>query len=221
MAHAQETTKAVIRSLAHEIKNPLAGVRGAAQLLARELPNEELKEYTEVIIREADRLRDLVDRLLGSICGWCGRTATERSGTVIAVFVALTLGFFALIPLVNVDIHPYGYFPPSAEVRRDHMMGPRTARVVLGNEFDDVTFDDALSPTSSGVPMVVADKRAAAALPDLMTALPAERQYLFGAGERQKSAKLFARVVDYNAPSLGHALVYSPARTRLAVLRYR
>jgi two-component system nitrogen regulation sensor histidine kinase GlnL len=66
MAHAQETTKSVIRSLAHEIKNPLAGVRGAAQLLARELPNEGLKEYTEVIIREADRLRDLVDRLLGS-----------------------------------------------------------------------------------------------------------------------------------------------------------
>ena len=65
LVHAQETTRAVIRGLAHEIKNPLAGVRGAAQLLARELPNEELAEYTRVIIREADRLRDLVDRLLG------------------------------------------------------------------------------------------------------------------------------------------------------------
>jgi two-component system nitrogen regulation sensor histidine kinase GlnL len=65
LMHAQETTRAVIRGLAHEIKNPLGGVRGAAQLLARELPNEELKEYTQVIIREADRLRDLVDRLLG------------------------------------------------------------------------------------------------------------------------------------------------------------
>ena len=65
LLHAQETTKAVIRSLAHEIKNPLGGVRGAAQLLARELPDEELTEYTNVIIREADRLRDLVDRLLG------------------------------------------------------------------------------------------------------------------------------------------------------------
>jgi two-component system nitrogen regulation sensor histidine kinase GlnL len=65
MLHAQETTRAVIRGLAHEIKNPLGGVRGAAQLLARELPNEELAEYTQVIIREADRLRDLVDRLLG------------------------------------------------------------------------------------------------------------------------------------------------------------
>ena len=63
--HAQETTRAVIRGLAHEIKNPLGGVRGAAQLLARELPDEGLAEYTRVIIREADRLRDLVDRLLG------------------------------------------------------------------------------------------------------------------------------------------------------------
>lgn len=65
MQQAQETTRAVIRGLAHEIKNPLGGVRGAAQLLARELPDEALAEYTRVIIREADRLRDLVDRLLG------------------------------------------------------------------------------------------------------------------------------------------------------------
>jgi len=63
--HAQEATRAVIRGLAHEIKNPLGGIRGAAQLLARELPDEGLEEYTRVIIREADRLRDLVDRLLG------------------------------------------------------------------------------------------------------------------------------------------------------------
>lgn len=65
MQQAQETTRAVIRGLAHEIKNPLGGVRGAAQLLARELPDEDLAEYTRIIIREADRLRDLVDRLLG------------------------------------------------------------------------------------------------------------------------------------------------------------
>jgi two-component system nitrogen regulation sensor histidine kinase GlnL len=65
LLHTQETSRAVIRGLAHEIKNPLGGIRGAAQLLARELPNEDLAEYTRVIIREADRLRDLVDRLLG------------------------------------------------------------------------------------------------------------------------------------------------------------
>ncbi|QFU77557.1 PAS domain-containing protein [Halioglobus maricola] len=65
LIHSQETTQEMIRGLAHEIKNPLGGVRGAAQLLARELPDDGLTEYTNIIIREADRLRDLVDRLLG------------------------------------------------------------------------------------------------------------------------------------------------------------
>jgi two-component system nitrogen regulation sensor histidine kinase GlnL len=62
---AQETTRSVVRGLAHEIKNPLGGIRGAAQLLERELPSGSLQEYTDIIIQEADRLRDLVDRLLG------------------------------------------------------------------------------------------------------------------------------------------------------------
>ena len=61
----QENTQALVRGLAHEIKNPLGGLRGAAQLLAKELPDNELQEYTQVIIQESDRLRDLVDRLLG------------------------------------------------------------------------------------------------------------------------------------------------------------
>jgi len=55
----------MIRQLAHEIKNPLGGLRGAAQLLERQLDSEELKEYTTVIISEADRLASLVDTLLG------------------------------------------------------------------------------------------------------------------------------------------------------------
>ncbi len=57
--------RALIRGLAHEVKNPLGGLRGAAQLLERELPDESLKEYTNIIIGEADRLRNLVDRMLG------------------------------------------------------------------------------------------------------------------------------------------------------------
>ena len=61
----QETTRNLIRGLAHEVKNPLGGIKGAAQLLDRALPNEELQEYTQIIISEADRLRDLVDRMLG------------------------------------------------------------------------------------------------------------------------------------------------------------
>jgi len=62
---AQETTRQLVRGLAHEIKNPLGGIRGAAQLLARELPDKKLEEYTHIIIEEADRLRNLVDKMLG------------------------------------------------------------------------------------------------------------------------------------------------------------
>lgn len=61
----QATSRSLIRGLAHEIKNPLGGLRGAAQLLASELDDQELRDYTEVIIEEADRLRNLVDRMLG------------------------------------------------------------------------------------------------------------------------------------------------------------
>jgi two-component system nitrogen regulation sensor histidine kinase GlnL len=53
-----------VRNLAHEIKNPLGGIRGAAQLLQMEVNSKELTEYTQVIIHEADRLQSLVDRLL-------------------------------------------------------------------------------------------------------------------------------------------------------------
>jgi two-component system nitrogen regulation sensor histidine kinase GlnL len=59
-----QANKELLRNLAHEIKNPLGGIRGAAQLLAMELPSPELAEYTSVIIQEADRLQSLVDRLL-------------------------------------------------------------------------------------------------------------------------------------------------------------
>ena len=59
-----QANKELIRNLAHEIKNPLGGIRGAAQLLEMEIEGQDLKEYTQVIIREADRLQTLVDRLL-------------------------------------------------------------------------------------------------------------------------------------------------------------
>jgi two-component system nitrogen regulation sensor histidine kinase GlnL len=59
-----QANKELIRNLAHEIKNPLGGIRGAAQLLEMEIDSRDLKEYTRVIIHEADRLQTLVDRLL-------------------------------------------------------------------------------------------------------------------------------------------------------------
>lgn len=61
-----QTTQSLVRGMAHEIKNPLGGLRGAAQLLETELPSPELREYTSIIISEADRLQVLVDRMSGS-----------------------------------------------------------------------------------------------------------------------------------------------------------
>ena len=61
----QQAARELLRGMAHEIKNPLGGLRGAAQLLESELHEDGLKEYTRVIIGEADRLTNLVDRMLG------------------------------------------------------------------------------------------------------------------------------------------------------------
>ncbi|MBL0142284.1 MAG: PAS domain-containing protein [Betaproteobacteria bacterium] len=60
----QQANRELIRNLAHEIKNPLGGIRGAAQLLERELPEPDLKEFTQVIVKETDRLQSLMNRML-------------------------------------------------------------------------------------------------------------------------------------------------------------
>ena len=65
LINSHQATKALVRGVAHEVKNPLGGIRGAAQLLARELHTPALHEYTDIIIAEADRLRNLVDEMLG------------------------------------------------------------------------------------------------------------------------------------------------------------
>jgi two-component system, NtrC family, nitrogen regulation sensor histidine kinase GlnL len=62
----QRVSKQIVRQLAHEVKNPLGGMRGAAQLLERKLPSGDLKRYTDIIIAEADRLAALVDRVLSA-----------------------------------------------------------------------------------------------------------------------------------------------------------
>ncbi len=59
------SVRALMRGLAHEIRNPLGGLRGAAQLLERELVDDALKEYTQIIVHEADRLQNLLERMLG------------------------------------------------------------------------------------------------------------------------------------------------------------
>ncbi|GAL07804.1 nitrogen regulation protein NR(II) [Photobacterium aphoticum] len=79
--HAQQqAAKELVRGLAHEIKNPLGGLRGAAQLLEKTLPDPSYTEYTQMIISQADRLRNLVDRLLGP-----QRPGTRHAGNIHAV----------------------------------------------------------------------------------------------------------------------------------------
>ena len=63
--NAHQATRALVRGVAHEVKNPLGGIRGAAQLLARELHDESLREYTDIIMEEGDGVGNLVDRMLG------------------------------------------------------------------------------------------------------------------------------------------------------------
>ncbi len=84
----QRISRRIIRQLAHEVKNPLGGLRGAAQLLERQLPGTELKAYTDVIIEEADRLAALVDGILRAggepkIASFNPHEITEHVGTLI------------------------------------------------------------------------------------------------------------------------------------------
>lgn len=65
LLNQNEASRNILRGLAHEIKNPLGGIRGAAQLLERKFDNNQDREFTHVIIHEADRLKKLVDRMLG------------------------------------------------------------------------------------------------------------------------------------------------------------
>ncbi|MCP3688382.1 MAG: PAS domain-containing protein, partial [Gammaproteobacteria bacterium] len=70
LQHLQkQASQQFARGVAHEVKNPLGGIRGAAQLLEKEMPGSALKEYTDVIISEVDRLQVLIDNMLGPLTG--------------------------------------------------------------------------------------------------------------------------------------------------------
>ena len=109
--------RAMIRGLAHEIKNPLGGLRGAAQLLERELHDDELKEFTNIIIGEADRLRNLVNRLLGP-----NKPTVRRNVNIHEITERVS-------QLINVDkppsvelLHDYDPSIPEIEADRDQLI---------------------------------------------------------------------------------------------------
>ena len=111
--HAQHyAARELIRGLAHEIKNPLGGIRGAAQLLEKALESAEQKEFTQLIIEQSDRLRNLVDRLLGPNSlprlEWCNlHRPLEKVRSLMKAdttqAIAITRDYDPSIPEVRVD----------------------------------------------------------------------------------------------------------------------
>ncbi len=115
---AQNTVAtALVRGMAHEIKNPLGGIRGAAQLLERELGDGTLTEYTRIIVGEVDRLRQLIDRMLqpASKAAPAPVNVHEVLEHVRGLVLAETRGE----PAVDVDYDPS--LPPVSAVR-DHLV---------------------------------------------------------------------------------------------------
>jgi two-component system nitrogen regulation sensor histidine kinase GlnL len=106
-----EANRQLLRNLAHEIRNPLGGIRGAAQLLEHELPLGEQREFTRVIIAEADRLQSLVDRLL----------APHRAPRVVAEF-----SVHEICERVRAVI--LAEFPRGLEIQRDYDASMPTGR---------------------------------------------------------------------------------------------
>jgi two-component system, NtrC family, nitrogen regulation sensor histidine kinase GlnL len=100
--HDQQVNRHLIRNLAHEIRNPLGGIKGAAQLLERELDRKELREYTQVIVKESDRLQALMDRLV----------APQRP------FIMASVNIHEVLERVRSLI--IAEFPAALELRRDY-----------------------------------------------------------------------------------------------------
>jgi two-component system nitrogen regulation sensor histidine kinase GlnL len=108
-----QATQALIRGLAHEIKNPLGGLRGAAQLLEQELPDAGLREYTRIIIDEADRLQTLMNRMIGP--NRMPSRAPVNIHNVLEHVRGLVLAEFPSGPRVSRD-----YDPSIPELTADH-----------------------------------------------------------------------------------------------------
>ena len=122
----QEHARSLLRGLAHEIKNPLGGLRGAAQLLERQLDEQELRDYTTVIIREADRLQGLIDRMLGPV----GQPRSERVNLHEVLEHVRTIATVSAPP--EVDLH-VDYDPSIPECLTDRDRLVQVLLNIVGN----------------------------------------------------------------------------------------
>jgi two-component system nitrogen regulation sensor histidine kinase GlnL len=117
LAAGQRVSKQIVRQLAHEVKNPLGGMRGAAQLLERKLPSSDLKRYTDIIISEADRLASLVDRVL--VAGGARRAEKLNPHELTERVVEL---ISAEAPAGAVIMRDYDPSVPAVRVDRDQIL---------------------------------------------------------------------------------------------------
>jgi two-component system, NtrC family, nitrogen regulation sensor histidine kinase GlnL len=143
-------SRLMIRQLAHEVKNPLGGLRGAAQLLERELEEARLKEYTGVIIREADRLTALVDSMAGP-----GRPPQRAAVNIHELCEHVHHLLRAEAPAAVTIERDYDPSLPSAALDRDQIVQAllnvsRNALQALGEEGRIVLRTRALSGVSIG-----------------------------------------------------------------------
>jgi len=135
LLNTQQATKALLRGMAHEVKNPLGGIKGAAQLLLRELNDENQHEYIHVVIEEADRLRNLVDRMLGP------RTLPNIASHNIHEILEHIYQIKAAEPEHNIVIHK-DYDPSIPDITVDRELMIQACLNILGNAFQVLSEQD-------------------------------------------------------------------------------
>ena len=140
----------MIRQLAHEIKNPLGGIRGAAQLLELELDEEELKDYTRVIMKEADRLRNLVNRLLGP--NQLPKVEEINIHEVLEMTVEDALDFFRNVPVVAKKLQTL------IDVGLSYIHLGQNATTLSGGEAQRVKLAKELSKRDTGNTLYILDE---------------------------------------------------------------
>jgi two-component system nitrogen regulation sensor histidine kinase GlnL len=117
-AALMQMNQSLLRNLGHEIKNPLGGIRGAAQLLDAELPTRALKEYTEVIIKESDRQQALVDQMLAPV----RRSLTKSSVNIHSVLERVRTLVLSEFPKGLTVIRDYDTSLPEAQADSEQLI---------------------------------------------------------------------------------------------------
>jgi two-component system nitrogen regulation sensor histidine kinase GlnL len=131
----QKIAKESVQGMAHEIKNPLGGIRGAAQLMEKELDDESLLEYTKIIINESDRLRNFLDRMMAA------NTHPVRSDTNIHEIIEYVISIIRVESSRNLHIEK-DYDPSIPTINADREQLIQAVLNLLRNAVQATTNDE-------------------------------------------------------------------------------